>query len=122
MARKRSVNLDDLIALGTEKLANLVLDQSGRDSGFKKLVSAALAGTKGPKAVAAIIDRRIAALARARGFIEWDRAKTFAADLDMTVKTIVDELGRADVTMAVERLLKFIATHKSVFERVDDSN
>ena len=118
--RKPAINADALVALGVGKLAQLVLDEAARDAGFRKLVSAALAGTRGPQAVASLIDRRLAALERARGFIEWDRAKAFAADLEMTVKTIVDELGPADPAAAVERLLRFVATHPSVFERVDD--
>jgi hypothetical protein len=121
MAGKAAINQENLTALGAEKLARLVLEASARDSGFKRLVAAALAGAKGPEAVAAVIDRKISALERARGFVEWDRAKTFAADLDMTVKTIVDELGPADPFSAVERLLRFIATHQAVFERIDDS-
>ena len=88
MARKAVINLDDLASLGAERLARLVIDQSGRDAGFRKLVTAALAGAKGPKAVTAIVDRRLAALERAKSFIEWDRVKIFAADLDMTVKTL----------------------------------
>ena len=121
MARKATINLDSLTALGAEKLARLVLDASARDGAFKRFVVAALAGAKGPKAVAAVIDRKIGAIARAKGFVEWDRAKTFAADLDMTVKAIVDELGPADPLLAIERLLRFIATHQAVFERIDDS-
>ena len=39
-------------------------------------------------------------------------------DLDMTVKAIVDELGPADPLLAIERLLRFIATHQAVFERM----
>ncbi len=121
MARKPTINVDALVALGVGKLAQLVFDESARDAGFRKLVSAALAGTKGPQAVASLIDRRLAAVERARGFVEWDKAKAFAADLEMTVKTIVDELGPADPAAAAERLLRFIATHPLLFERVDDS-
>ena len=122
MAGKAAINLDNLTALGAEKLARLVLDASARDSAFKRLVAAALAGAKGPKAAAAVTrNRKIGAIERARGFVEWDRAKTFAADLDMTVKAIVDELGPADPLLAIERLLRFIATHQAVFERIDDS-
>lgn len=53
MAGKAAINLDNLTALGAEKLARLVLDASARDSAFKRLVAADLAGAKGPKAGAA---------------------------------------------------------------------
>lgn len=122
MARKAAIKLDALIALGAGKLAKLVLDETKRDANFRKLASAALAGTKGPEAVASLVDRRLAGLERARGCIDWDKAKPFATDLDMTIKTIVDELGPADPAAAVDRLIRFVATHRTVFERLDDSD
>jgi hypothetical protein len=85
-------------------------------------VSAALAADKGPDAVAAIIDRRLAALARARGFVDWEDSKTFAGDLSSTVRTIVEELGKADPDAAIDRLVRFLGTDESVFERIDDSS
>jgi hypothetical protein len=121
MARQTSLSVESLVALGVGKLAHLVLNGVERDPAFKKVVAAALAGTKGPKAVAALLDRRLAGLERARGYVEWDKVKSFAADLDATLTTIVDELGAADPALAADRLLRFIATSSSVFERADDS-
>ena len=121
MACKPVLNIDALAELGTEKLAKIVLDEAERNGPFKRLVSAALASAKGPEAVAKLVDRRLSALERARSFIEWDKAKAFEHDLSATVGTIIDELGEASPDMAIDRLLRFIATHESVFDRVDDS-
>lgn len=121
MARKPALNAQALAALGVERLAQLVLDEAGSNAAFRKIVNAALAGRKGPNAVAALIDRRLAALERARGFIDWEKTRDFAADLEATVKTIVQELGALDAGQAVERLLRFIATQESVLERIGDS-
>jgi hypothetical protein len=71
---------------------------------LKKYVAAALASANGPEAIAALIDQRLDALERVRSFVEWDRARTFASDLSMTVHAIVDELGPAEPALAVERL------------------
>ena len=121
MARKPTLSIEALTALGSERLARLVLDEAGQNAPFRKIVNAALAGTKGPEAVAKLIDRRLAALEKAKSFIDWDKAKTFRADLSATLTTIVDELGRAAPDMAIDRLLRFVATHAVVFERIDDS-
>lgn len=104
MARKPALSIETLTELGAERLARLVFDEAERSAPFRKLVSAALASRKGPEAVAKIIDRRLGALEKARGFIDWDKARAFRDDL------------------AAERLLRFIATHEPVFERVDDSS
>lgn len=37
--------------------------------------SAALAATEGPAAVAAIIDKRLAGLERAKSFVDWDQCR-----------------------------------------------
>ncbi len=115
MARRATLTNEALAALGAEKLARLVLDEAGRNAPFKKLVTAALAGAKGPNAVAAIIDRRLAGLERSRGFIDWEKRKTFAADLRATLATITDELGQADPAAAVDRLVRFLICADGVF-------
>ncbi|QPB19257.1 hypothetical protein ISN39_16995 [Rhizobium sp. 007] len=70
-----------------------MLDEAERDASFRKLVSAALAARKGPEAIAKLVDRRLGGLERARGFIDWDKARTFRDDLAATVVTISGELG-----------------------------
>lgn len=122
MTRKPALSLQSLVALGPEKLAQLVLDEAGRNAAFRKLANAALAASKGPDAVAKLVDRRLGALERASSFIEWDKARSFRDDLRATVATVTGELASASAIMAVERLLRFIATHEAVFERIDDSS
>ena len=122
MARRAALTSENLIALGAEKLATIILDEAGRNAPFKKLVAAALAGAQGPKAVAAVVDRRLAGLERARGFVEWEKRKTFAADIRGTLTTITDELGAADPGMAADRLVRFLTCSEHVFERIDDSS
>lgn len=122
MAKRATLTQEALTALGADKLAKLVLDEVGRNAPFKKLVTAALAGAKGPDAVAAIVDRRLARLERARGFVDWEKRKAFAADLRATLATITGELGSADPAAAVGRIVRFLASAEGVFERVDDSS
>lgn len=122
MARTPALTTDKLKDLGTDKLAQLVLDEAERNAGFRRQVKAALAGKSGPSAIAKLIDRRLSGLARAKSFIEWDKSRTFADDLRSLTDTITSELGPADPALAIDRLLRFVATHEQVFERVDDSS
>src|ERR1700736_3292607 len=66
MARQPALNEEALVKLGSEKLARLVIGEAKRNAAFRKLVAAAFAATKGPAAVAAIIDKRLAGLDRAK--------------------------------------------------------
>ena len=84
MAKKKTLNLENLSALGVERLARLVIDASARDAGFKKYVAAALASADGPEAIAALIDQRLKRLERKRAaFVEWDRARTCCLRLEV---------------------------------------
>lgn len=122
MARKPTISLEDLEALGAKKLAALVFEETAGSAAFKRRVSAALAGKSGSEAIAKLIDRRLAGLERARAFIDWDKTQAFRDDLAALLGGIVQELGPADPEAGLDRLLRFLATHQSVFERVDDSS
>ena len=76
-------------------MARLILDETEHNAPFRKVITAAVAGLKGPDAVAAIIDRRLANLEKARGFIDWQKRKAVAAGLQATLATSADGRGRA---------------------------
>mgnify|MGYP001810002039 CR=1 FL=1 len=122
MARKTALSAENLMALGAGKLAQLILDEAEGNAAFRKRANAALAGAQGPDKVAALIDRRLAALEKARAMIAWEKERAFAADLAATVETIAKELAPLDPAAAVQRLLCFVDTHATVFERIDDSS
>ena len=113
---------DTLAALSPDRLIRLILEEAGRNVPFRKRVSAALAGLQGPDAVAALVDRRLAALEKARGVIDWQKRKSFAADLDATVATIVSDLRPLDPGMALDRLIRFLSGAMNTLERVDDAS
>ena len=121
MARAAAVNPDAVQALGAEKLASLILDEVASNPTFKRRVAAALAGRDGPVALAKVLDKRLAGLERARSFVDWDKARGFRDDLAALLSGIVTELAPQDPSMAMDRLIRFIATHEAVFERIDDS-
>src|SRR3984893_8977300 len=122
MARQPALNEEALVKLGSEKLARLVIGEAKRNTAFRKLVAAALAATKGPAAVAAIIDKRLAGLDRAKAFVDWAKAKAFTADIAAPLAPITGDLASADPDAAVDRLVRFLSTADRVFERIDDSN
>ncbi|MDP4003616.1 DUF6880 family protein [Methylobacterium sp. NEAU K] len=120
-ARRTTPSPETLAALGPDRLIELILGETARNPTFKKLVSAALASLQGPDAVAAIVDRRLTALESAQGYIDWQKRRAFAADLDATVTVILNELRPLDAGMALDRLRRFLASADGVLNRVDDS-
>jgi len=122
MARKPALNVESLIELGPRKLAELILDETKANAPFRKRANAALAGAQGADAVAALIDRRLAALEKARSMVDWRKERDFAGDLKATADTILGELAALDPAIAFVRLVRFLASHGDVFVRVDDSS
>ena len=121
-ARRTTPSPETLKALGPDRLIALVLGETVRNPGFKKLVSAALAALQGPDAVAAIVDRRLAALEGAQSYIDWQRRRAFVADLNTLVTIILDELRPIDPGAALDRLRRFLDGADAVLNRVDDGN
>lgn len=121
-SRSTTPTRESLAALSQERLIALVLEEVGQSAAFKKRVSAALAALQGPDTVAAMVDRRLAALEKARGFIDWQKRRAFAADLDATLATILTDLKPLDPGLALDRLLRFLRGADATLERVDDSS
>ena len=79
MARKPSLSIESLEALGAARLAALIAEEASGNTAFKRRVMTALAGQSGAEAVAKLIDRRLAGMARA--FVDWDKERAFRDDL-----------------------------------------
>lgn len=121
MARHSNLSIDSLQALGAAKLASLVFDEAASNLAFKRRVAASLAGQGGPVALAKVLYKRLAGLERARSVVDWDKARGFRDYLAALFAGILQDLAPLNPAMAMERLIRFIATHEVVFDRVDDS-
>jgi hypothetical protein len=119
MARTLPLSLDALIGLGAERLAELPFDEAASNAAFRNLLAAALAASRGPRAVAAIVDKRLGRLEKAKGAIGSGRVREFVEDLSATLKIIAGDLAKADPDGAVERLLRLLATADHTIARAE---
>jgi uncharacterized protein DUF6880 len=112
MARLPPLNEEALVKLGSEKLARLVI---GEQNAMLRSGSSSRPRSPQPRAaaVAAIIDKRLAGLDRAKAFVDWEKAKAFTADIAATLATITGELAPADPDAAVDRLVRFPLDRRS---------
>lgn len=94
MASKRTVTAENLVRLGAERLAGILLDLAGEHPATKRRLRLELAGEAGGETVAAEVSKRIAALRSARAFIDWRKRPEFARDLELTRATIAERVGR----------------------------
>ncbi|KQP94913.1 hypothetical protein ASF60_01635 [Methylobacterium sp. Leaf113] len=121
-SRKTTPCPETLTELGLERLIQLVLSETARNPTFKKLVTAAVASLQGPDAIAALVDRRLTALERGQGYIDWQKQRAFSADLDAMLTTVVSELAALDPRAALDRLIRFLGGADDVLGRADDSS
>ncbi len=122
MASKKKITSETLKALGTDRLADLLLECCDNDPVLAKRVRLILMAEEGSDKLSAGIAKRIAAIGRSRAMVSWNRCQTYIHELDDLCETIVTTLGNADAAEAVKRLWAFIALSDGVIERLEDGH
>ncbi|WP_010546128.1 DUF6880 family protein [Sphingomonas elodea] len=123
MASEKTLNGKNLVALGAERLAELLLELSKNDAAAKRRLRLELASRSGGGAdVAAAVRKRLATIAKARSFVEWNKVRALAADLDLQRSAIVQHVAPAQPAEAFELLWQLLQLAPSVYARCDDSN
>jgi len=121
MASKKTLNLDNLEALGAKRLAEILLELGAGDAGIKRRLRLELSAEAGAEAVAADIGKRLATLRQARSFVDWEKRRAFVKDLDLQRQLIVEKVAEARPDLALELLWRFLGLAEPVLNRVDDS-
>src|SRR3954469_17866446 len=121
MASKRTLNLDNLEALGAKRLAELLLELAAGDAAAKRRLRLELSAEAGPEAITADIGKRLTALRQARSFVDWQKRPAFVKDLDQQRRLILDKVAEDRPDLALELMWRFMGLAGPVQERVDDS-
>ena len=122
MASKKTVTLDNLAALGPERLAAILIELAEGDAEVKRRLRMELAAQTGGDSVAAEIGKRIAALRSARSFVDWQKRRDFVRDLDLQRTMIVDRVAQTRADLALDLMWRFMDLAEPVLNRVDDSS
>ena len=121
--QKKTLNLDNLAALGPERLAAILIDVAAGNAEIKRRLRLELAErTGGGDALAAEVGKRLTALRSARSFVDWQKRREFLKDLDQQRVMIVDRVAQTRRDLALDLMWRFMDLAEPVFNRVDDSN
>lgn len=121
-ARSRTLSAEALEQLGARRLAELLMAQAKGDAALARTLRLALAGTDGSGRLAAEVEKRLRTIGRSRGFIEWDKVRPLARELDSLRETIAGPLAATDPRAAVTQMRLLLGLADNVFERSDDGS
>lgn len=121
MGAKKTVNLENLEGLGARRLAELLLELGGENTEIRRRLRLELAGEAGAEAIAADITKRLAALRRARSFIDWQQRRSFVKDIDLQREMITTKVAEARPDLALDLMWRFMDLAEPTLNRVDDS-
>ena len=121
MASRKTLNAKNLEALGTARLAELLIEISRGNAAAQRRLRLELAGAASPADMAQEIRKRLTAIARSRSFVDWHQRKALVADLE-TQRQAISQVAKVDAAEALDLLWRFMALASSIFNRCDDSS
>ena len=122
MANKTSLNAKNLEALGTARLAELLMDLCQGNAAAKRALRLALAEQGGAADVAQQVRKRLATIARSGSWLDKRRRDELLADLERQRLAIVGPIAGHDGELAMELLWRFLDLAESLLDRCDDSD
>ncbi len=118
---KKTLNKDNLAALGSERLADLLLEVSTGSAEIKRRLRLELSHNLGPTELARDVRKRLISIRKSTSFVSWRRRKSLIKDLNTQLEMITEKIAPEEPTEAFDLLWQFIELAPSVYERVDDS-
>lgn len=121
-ASLKKVTPENLVALGAERLAELLVAAAEVRPELKRRLRMELAAEQGAEHLAPEIDRRLGSLESSRGKVSWRQRPTFVRDLDGLRVLIAERLAGLDRATALSRLWLFMDVARRVGLRVRDKD
>lgn len=118
---RKTLNAANLEAFGPARLAAILMQVADEDQAVKRRLRMELAAEAGADDLALELDKRLEAVASARGRVNWRKLKALRQDLDLLRTMIADRLGGLDPSAAMALLLRFAGLERGVLARVKDT-
>lgn len=119
---KKTLNKANLVQLGADRLADLVLELAEGSASLKRQARMALSAAQGSKDIAVDIRKRFVSLRRATSYVDWRKQRALVKDLSGLLSMIETHVVQDDPNEAFELLWSFLQLAPSFHERTDDSN
>ena len=120
VASQKKVTVENLVRLGAERLAEVLVAAAETKPELKRRLRMELAAEQGADHLAVEIDRRLASLQSSGSKVHWRQRPTFVRDLDGLRTLIAGRLASLDRAAALNRLWLFMEVARRVGLRVRD--
>lgn len=117
---KKTLSTANLKALGTDRLADLLMEMAGEDAGWKRRLRMELAAEVGAADLALEIDKRLTTLATSRAKVSWRKRPELISDLWTVRRIIVERLAIMDGRLGLDRLVAWFDLYPGLSARVKD--
>lgn len=121
MARKpnkTTVNAENLAGLGPERLSVILMELAEGRADVKRRLKMELTGEVGAEELAGEIVKRLAAIAKARTWIDWRKRPAFVRELELLRAMIAERLAPLDGARALDLLWRFRDLKLGLYERM----
>ncbi|MDB5466532.1 MAG: hypothetical protein JWQ46_1294 [Phenylobacterium sp.] len=119
-ASLKKVTAENLVNLGIERLAQILVTVADTRPELKRRLRMELAAEQGADHLAVEIDRRLASLDASRSKVSWRQRPTFVRDVDVLRDLIAGRLAELDRQAALDRMWLFMDLAKRLGLRVRD--
>jgi hypothetical protein len=92
--RAQYITPEALARLGVDVLVSVLVEHAGADPILRKKLRMLLAAEKGADTLSTELEKRIRTTGRSRSFVDWEKRKGLAQELDHLRATIVETLAR----------------------------
>ncbi|MFQ6539438.1 MULTISPECIES: DUF6880 family protein [Aphanothece] len=122
MPRSSALDAKALLALGPERLTELLLELAASDPAIKRQLKLAVASSSSPREAAGQVRKRLATIARSRRFLEREQRQLIRKDLTAQLDAITGPIAQRDPAAALDLLWQFLELGDNVLGRCDDSS
>ena len=105
---RKTLSQSNLVHLGTERLAGLLMDAASSDPALKRSLRLEIAAELGPEELAEALNKRMDELASSRARISWRKRPELLRELSRLRVLIVDRLAEANPSLAFTSLVAWV--------------
>lgn len=117
VASLKKVTTENLVNLGAERLAEILVGVAETRPDLKRRLRMELAAEQGAEHLVLEIDRRLNTLQSSRGHVSWRQKAAFVRDLDALRRLIAERLASLDPGAALDRMWLLLQTASPVARR-----